>query len=206
MRKPEMKTKACSWTKGGMVYLEAQITPCNCTKRRPHLQSSPTQLEYFYCLIWSEEPHRKEKRSSWRSSNVWCVFFLPLSCTPSSISVTCMCSAAKLCPALCDSVDYSPPGSSSHRIFQARIMEWISIASSRDLPEQYVPYTKNKTNYEPEIQNKGSPVSAPQLCFRTSLIGSIWVVCVSNLFDLSKTKILYFRIFIRRKRERTQLV
>ena len=65
---------------------------------------------------------------------------------------------------------------------------------------------QKKTNHGPEIQNKDSPFSSPQLCFRTSLTGSIWVVCMSNLFDLSKTKIIYFRIFIRRKRERTLLV
>ena len=35
------------------------------------------------------------------------------------------------CPALCDPMDYSPPGSSVHGIFQARILEWIAISSSR---------------------------------------------------------------------------
>ena len=29
---------------------------------------------------------------------------------------------------------YSLPGSSVHRIFQARILEWVTISSSRDLP------------------------------------------------------------------------
>ena len=31
------------------------------------------------------------------------------------------------CPALCDPMDCSPPGSSVHRIFQANILEWIAI-------------------------------------------------------------------------------
>ena len=35
-------------------------------------------------------------------------------------------------PALCDPVDYSPPGSSVHGIFQARILEWVAISSSRE--------------------------------------------------------------------------
>ena len=30
---------------------------------------------------------------------------------------------------------YSPPGSSVHRIFQARILEWVAISYSRGLPE-----------------------------------------------------------------------
>ena len=31
---------------------------------------------------------------------------------------------AQLCPTLCDPMDCSPPGSSVHGIFQARILEW----------------------------------------------------------------------------------
>ena len=37
----------------------------------------------------------------------------------------------QLCPTLCDPMDRSPPGSSVHRILQARILEWISMPSSR---------------------------------------------------------------------------
>ena len=35
------------------------------------------------------------------------------------------------CPALCDPVDCSPPGSSIHGILQARIPEWVAIPFSR---------------------------------------------------------------------------
>ena len=37
----------------------------------------------------------------------------------------------KLCPALCDPMDYSPPSSSVHGIPQARIQEWVAIFISR---------------------------------------------------------------------------
>ena len=37
----------------------------------------------------------------------------------------------QLCPTLCDPMDCSPPGSSVHGIFQARILEWGAISSSR---------------------------------------------------------------------------
>ena len=40
----------------------------------------------------------------------------------------------ELCPTLCDPVNYSPPGSSVHGIFKARILEWVAIPFSRDLP------------------------------------------------------------------------
>ena len=41
------------------------------------------------------------------------------------------CLVAKSCPILCDLMDCSPPGSSVHGIFKARILEWVSISFSR---------------------------------------------------------------------------
>ena len=38
---------------------------------------------------------------------------------------------AQLCPTLCDPMDCSPPGSSSHGLFQARILEWVAISFFR---------------------------------------------------------------------------
>ena len=38
---------------------------------------------------------------------------------------------AQLCPIHCDPIDCSPPGSSVHGIFQARILEWVAISFSR---------------------------------------------------------------------------
>ena len=37
----------------------------------------------------------------------------------------------KLCPTPCDPMDCSLPGSSVHRILQARILEWVAISFSR---------------------------------------------------------------------------
>ena len=41
-----------------------------------------------------------------------------------------MCACLVSCVRLCDPMDYSPPGSSIHRIFQARILEWVAISFS----------------------------------------------------------------------------
>ena len=38
---------------------------------------------------------------------------------------------AQSCHTLCDCMDCSPPGSSVHGIFQARILEWVAICFSR---------------------------------------------------------------------------
>ena len=44
-------------------------------------------------------------------------------------SMMCCCfSVAQLCPTLCNPMDCSPPGSSVHRISQARILEWVAIS------------------------------------------------------------------------------
>ena len=39
------------------------------------------------------------------------------------------------CPALCDPLDYSPPGSSVDGILQARIREWVACPPLADLPD-----------------------------------------------------------------------
>ena len=37
----------------------------------------------------------------------------------------------QFCPTFCDPMDHSPPGSSAHGIFQASILEWVAMPSSR---------------------------------------------------------------------------
>ena len=41
------------------------------------------------------------------------------------------CVCVQSCLTLCDPMDCSPPGSSVHGIFQARILELVAISSSR---------------------------------------------------------------------------
>ena len=38
-------------------------------------------------------------------------------------------------PTLCDPMDCSPPASSVHEILQARILEWVAMSFSRELPD-----------------------------------------------------------------------
>ena len=38
--------------------------------------------------------------------------------------------AAQSCPTLCDPRDWTPPDSSVHGVFQARILEWVAISFS----------------------------------------------------------------------------
>ena len=42
---------------------------------------------------------------------------------------------AHLCLTFCGPMNCTPPGFSVHGIFQARILEWVAIWSSEDLPD-----------------------------------------------------------------------
>ena len=42
---------------------------------------------------------------------------------------------AQSCLTLSDPMDYSLPGFSIHGIFQARVLEWVAISFSGDLPD-----------------------------------------------------------------------
>ena len=49
--------------------------------------------------------------------------------------------ATQWCPTVCNPKDCSPPGSSVHGIFQARILEWVAISYSRgsSWPRNWIP-------------------------------------------------------------------
>ena len=53
----------------------------------------------------------------------------------STVSCACCAKLPQSCPTLCDPMDCSPPGSSVHWISQARILEWVAISFSGDLPD-----------------------------------------------------------------------
>ena len=46
-------------------------------------------------------------------------------------TILCYAQLLQSCPALCDSMDSSPPGSSVHDILQARMLEWVIMPYSR---------------------------------------------------------------------------
>ena len=56
--------------------------------------------------------------------------FFTTSSTREALNNTVSVLVAQLCPALCNSMDHNPPGSSVQGIFQERILEWIAIPFS----------------------------------------------------------------------------
>ena len=79
---------------------------------RPHKQQ-PTGL-----------PHPWD--SPGKNTGVGCHFLLQCMKVKSESEV------AQLCLTLSDPVDYSPPSSSVHAIFQARVLQWGAIAFSNE--------------------------------------------------------------------------
>ena len=83
----------------------------------------------------SERPHRRQPirlPSPWdspgKNTRVGCHFLLQCIKVKSESEVT------QSCPTLSNPMDCSPPGSSTHGIFQARVLEWGAIAFSRIIP------------------------------------------------------------------------
>ena len=80
----------------------------------------------------SVRPHRWQPArlfcpwdSPGRNTGVGCHFLLQCMKVKSESEV------AQSCPTLCDPMDCSPPGSSAHGVFQARVLEWGAIAFSK---------------------------------------------------------------------------
>ena len=69
-----------------------------------------------------------------------------------------------LCLTLCNPVDYGPPGSSVHGIFQARILEWVAISFSRGSSQ-----TQDRTRVECSVAGKslgGSTMRQQMACIQ----------------------------------------
>ena len=71
--------------------------------------------------------HPNKKKTNHFTVNLWQKEKKPH--LPHSPSFASLVTQLKL--ALCDPMDCSPPGSSVHRIFQAKILEWVSSSFSR---------------------------------------------------------------------------
>ena len=84
----------------------------------------------------------------------WCIFFNELLLAQSS-------------PTLCNSMDYNPPGSSVHGILQARILEWVGISFSGNLPDPGIE-PRSPTFQADSLSSAppGKPLSYQQLCFQ----------------------------------------
>ena len=128
-------------------------------------------------------PHRQQPTrflrpwdSPGKNTGVGCHFLLQCMKVKSESEV------AQSCPTLSDPMDCSLPGSSAHGIFQARVLEWVTIAFSANMV------------YEPLNTLRFSPPQAQFLpasshCILSSYLPVIYLVICSTkrYFPAEKT-------------------
>ena len=69
---------------------------------------------------WKQPKHLSTDE---RIKKVWNIYVMEYCESESEVAQSCL--------TLCDPMDCSPPGSSVHEIFQARVLEWLAISFSR---------------------------------------------------------------------------
>ena len=125
---------------GLLPFFDTELhVPCHAKS----LQLCPTLCDSTDC-----HPQNSSVRgdSPGKNTGVGCHFLLQC------LTVRSESEVAQSCPTLSNPMDYSLPGSSTHGIFQARVLEWGAIAFSRRTLWRFL---KKKTNievpYNPEI-------------------------------------------------------
>ena len=74
------------------------------------------------------------------------------------------------CMTLCDPTDRGPPGSSAHGLFQARILEWVAMPSSRG---SYRPRDQTHvSNRLLHCQVSSLPLSPPGVAFQKWILST----------------------------------
>ena len=112
-------------------YLPGNIPPSSwsCAAAAKSLQSCLTLCNPIDVSFWWPGPWD----SPGKNTGVGCHFLLQCMTVKSESEV------AQSCPTLRDPMDYSPPGSSAHGIFQARVLEWGATAFSDALVYNFAP-------------------------------------------------------------------
>ena len=84
---------------------------------------------HFYCVCWFTWPPLQPRQRTVPSQDPWYYLLQAHACVHACMHVWWV---AQSCLTLCDSMDFSIPGSSVHGIFQERILECVAISYSRE--------------------------------------------------------------------------
>ena len=134
----------------------------------------------------SVRPHRQQPTrlpcpwdSPGKNTGVGCHFLLQCMKVKSESEV------AQSCPTLSDLMDCSLPGSSVHGIFQARVLEWVTIAFSNDKPRQHIKVQRHYfADKGPSSQSYG--FSSSHECWtikKTSKNWCFWTVVLEKTLE-----------------------
>ena len=98
------------------------------------------------CMLNTEKCWWRKLKKFYINENVYCAYVLK----EDVVKMSCM--HAQSLQTLCDPVDCSPPGSSVHGILQARVLEWITMPSSKGSSQprdrtllSYISWTRQNT-------------------------------------------------------------
>ena len=91
--------------------------------------------DYFYIKAYTCTLFLSNHFRSCVDGQLGCFHYSAISSEASTYILVCL-SAQLLqsCPTLCNPMDCNLPGFSVHGILQARILKWVAMPSSRDLP------------------------------------------------------------------------
>ena len=104
-----------------VVSNSSQSMDCNLPSSSLHRISQARILEWVAIFYPRGSFYPRDRTQVSCIASSFFFFFKPSEPQESEREVT------QLCPTLCDSMDCSPPGSSIHGIFQARLLELIAI-------------------------------------------------------------------------------
>ena len=96
------------------------------------------------------------------------------------------------CPTLCDPVDCSPPGSSVHRILQARILEWVAISFSRgsSWPRDWTRVSRTGGGFFNLWATREALINTLTYMFEQHF--SLYLTCLLQIQFLSELQLWYF--------------
>ena len=89
----------------------------------------------------------------------------------------CCAELLQSCPTLCDPMDCSLPGSSVHRVLQARILEWVPIPSSRGSSQPVIkPSFPTEPRFPTQEKQTGVLPSEPPEKPKNTGVGSLFLL------------------------------
>ena len=103
---------------------------------------------------------------------------------------------AQWCPTLCDTMDYSLPGSSVHGILEAKILKWVAIPFSRgsSRPRDRTPLSCVAGDTFPSEPQLPAFENSLRHSYGTFLPGFLWPVILFHL--ILSLYVVYLRVFL----------
>ena len=122
---PSQHMQKTNW----LVRTRCSLTACSSPSINP---CQETSLPFSTLPQSHPQPYSNFRgRAALNKTAIHCKRQEMLTLTVCMYVVMCVCVWVQLCPTLCDSMGSSLPGSSARGIFQARILERVSISFSR---------------------------------------------------------------------------